>query len=196
MSAPLSNHPLPRSNRHSRTNTQARDRRRRPGVPDDASPGVTKLQAQAGGSASSPHRILLVDDDPGIRDSLRSVLESEGYQVLTAADGFEAQRIASRDAPDLVLLDLKMPGLSGWDTYERLTTNNPLIPVVVITARPGQFFTAAAAGVGALLEKPLDIDHMLELVRDLLDESAQQRLARITGRQTSFAYVPSQPPAT
>jgi DNA-binding response OmpR family regulator len=155
-----------------------------------------RLPTPAVSSPANPPRrhILLVDDDYGVRDALRSVLESEGYRVSCAADGFEAQKIAAREWPELVLLDLKLPGLSGWDTFERLTTSHPLTPIIVITARPGQLFTAAAAGVGALLEKPVDIGHLLELVRDLLNEPEENRLTRLTGLETRLAYVPASHP--
>jgi len=135
--------------------------------------------------------ILLVDDDAGVRGSLRAVLVSEGYEVVSAKDGQEALDMVSASEVDLVLLDLNMPVKNGWDTFERLTTQHPLTPVIIITARPNQLFTALCAGVGALLEKPLDMTRLLETVNDLLAESAESRLARITGRNVKFNYQPS-----
>jgi DNA-binding response OmpR family regulator len=135
--------------------------------------------------------ILLVDDDPSVREMVGRVLVDEGYLVLSAANGPEALRIAATADIDLVLLDLNMPGQGGWDTFERLTAGNPLLAVIVITARSQQLFTAVNAGVGALLEKPLNFTKLLETMRDLLAESAEVRLARLAGRQADFHYLPS-----
>lgn len=137
--------------------------------------------------------ILLVDDEYSVREMLGRVLVSENYSVLPAENGEEALRLAAGAHVDLVLLDLNMPVRGGWDTFERLTTNNPLLPVIIVTARPNQLFTAAAAGAGALLEKPLDFPHLLQTIRDLLAEPAEARLARMTGHAAAFHYQPAQP---
>jgi two-component system response regulator MprA len=136
-------------------------------------------------------RILLADDDSGVRASLAAALRIEGYAVLPAKDGQEALDMVSASEVDLVLLDLNMPVKNGWDTFERLTAENPLTPIIIITARPNQLFTALSAGVGALLEKPLDIPTLLKTVNALLAESAEVRLARMTGRRSDFFYRPS-----
>jgi DNA-binding response OmpR family regulator len=84
-----------------------------------------------------------------------------------------------------------MPMRNGWDTFERLTTQNPLLPVIIITARPNQLFTALSAGVGALFEKPLDFPELLEAIRALLSEPPGARIARVAGRTTQFQYSPA-----
>jgi DNA-binding response OmpR family regulator len=89
------------------------------------------------------------------------------------------------------LLDLKLPDKSGWDVFGRLLELRPLLPVVVITARPNQLFTALAAGVGALLEKPLHIPRLLQTVSHLLTESIETRLARVSGKLADFHYSPA-----
>src|SRR5262245_61549891 len=137
-------------------------------------------------------RLLLVDDDPAIRQMLRRVLTEEGYEVVPATDGQEALNVAVSTAVDLVLLDLNLPVKNGWETLERMTTENPLLPVIVITARPNQLFHALASGVGALMEKPLDFPKLLETIRTLLDEPKEKRLARTAGRFAEFRYVPGQ----
>jgi DNA-binding response OmpR family regulator len=129
-----------------------------------------------------------VDDDPSIRLMLGRVLVAEGYSILEAANGVEALNLAAATHIDLVLLDLNMPMKNGWDTFERLTTNNPLLAVIIITARPNQLFTAASAGVGALMEKPLDIPKLLQTVRTLLLEQPQVRMARMVGQPVEFHY--------
>ncbi len=136
-------------------------------------------------------QILVVDDDEGVRRTLAQVLKDEGYGVHSAADGAEALEVAKRSALDLVLLDLKLPDKSGWDIFGGLVQMRPLLPVVIITARPNQFFTALAAGVGALLEKPFHIPKLVQTVSHLLRESAEARLARVSGKLAGFHYLPA-----
>lgn len=137
----------------------------------------------------APERILLVDDDTSVRDSLAAVLMEEGFQVVPAVDGRQAVEVIEQSSVDLVLLDLNMPRLNGWDTFEHLVGTHPLVPIVIITARPNQLFLAASAGVGALLEKPLDIPFLLHTIRRLLDEPTETRLRRLAGRETEFIYA-------
>jgi DNA-binding response OmpR family regulator len=136
-------------------------------------------------------KILVVDDDPPVRQMLARVLVNEGYSVWAAANGAGALEIATAAKIDLVLLDLKLPGENGWDIFERLTSGKPLLSVIIVTARSDQFFTAASAGVGALLEKPLDFPTLLRTVSDLLAEPPEIRLARMAGKATQFHYLPS-----
>src|SRR6266404_3457567 len=96
-------------------------------------------------------RILVVDDDLSVRQMLTRVLAGEGYLVSSAADGEEAVELAATEPIDLVLLDLNLPGKSGWDTLEQLTAQDPLLPAIIVTARSNQLFTAIGAGAGALL---------------------------------------------
>lgn len=132
--------------------------------------------------------ILVVDDDPSVRELLARVLSAEGYGVLSAGSGHEARNVASCLRIDLVLLDLNLPDQSGWDTFEALTTGNPTLPIVIITARANQLFTARGAGVGALMEKPLDFPVLLKTIRELLAEPIGTRLARAAGHSTGFNY--------
>jgi CheY-like chemotaxis protein len=143
------------------------------------------------GSRRPGKRILLVDDDPTVRDSLNEVLVAEGYVVTPAENGQQALDLAKKLPVDLVLLDLNMPIMNGWDTFERLTAEHPLLPIVIITARPNQLFTALSAGAGALLEKPMDIPTLLQTMEQLLAEPAEQRLARLVGKKTEFHYQPA-----
>ena len=141
---------------------------------------------------ANPHEgkiILLVDDDPSVRVTLARVLTREGYVVLSASNGAEAVGIADSNPIDLVLLDLNMPVQGGWDTFQKLTSKDPLLSVIVITARPNQLFTALGAGVGALLEKPFDYQKLLDTVSAALSEPPQVRMARLAGHQADFHYV-------
>jgi len=133
-------------------------------------------------------RILLVDDDPTVRDSLNDVLLAEGYLIIPAQDGQQALDLANKSPVDLVLLDLNMPVKNGWDTFERLTAEHPLIPIIIATARPNQLSTAVGAGAGALLEKPMDIRTLLRTMEKLLAETSEQRLARLAGKETEFHF--------
>lgn len=136
-------------------------------------------------------RILLVDDDAGVRVSLQDMLVAEGYLVISADDGQQALELIASSSVDLVLLDLNMPRKNGWDTFERLSAEHPLVPVILITARPNQLFTAVGAGVGALLEKPLDIPHLLTTIGRLLTEPSEVQLRRLAGQEAPFDYQPS-----
>ena len=90
---------------------------------------------------------------------------------------------------DSALLDLNMPVKGGWEAFERLTTIHPLLPVIVITARPDQYPLAVAAGVGALMEKPLDLPLLLQAIEDLLFEPVEKRLSRLTGKRPITRYL-------
>ncbi|MBI4623185.1 MAG: response regulator [Verrucomicrobia bacterium] len=128
-------------------------------------------------------RVLLVDDDPSVATAVGGVLLSEDYDVFYAQNGEEAiKNFRTNGAIDIVLLDLCMPVKSGWDTFEGLTAIDPLLPIIVITARSDQYQLSEAAGVGALMEKPLNIPRLLDIMRKLLAEGPTDRLARIAGK--------------
>ena len=112
--------------------------------------------------------ILLADDDPAIRQMLGQVLALEQYNVVFAATGRETAAKFISCVPDLVLLDLNMPDRDGWDAFHLMNSTHPLIPVVVITARPHQQERATALGAASLMEKPLDIPLLLRTVQGLL----------------------------
>jgi len=135
-------------------------------------------------------KILLLDDDAAIREMLGRVLTQEGYLVIPAETGQQALELSAATELDLALLDLNLPGQSGWDVFERLTAQEPLLPIVIITARANQLFVALGAGAGALMEKPLDPPRLLQIIRDLLDEPAEVRLARLAGKRAEFHYLP------
>jgi len=134
-------------------------------------------------------KILLADDDEEVLAALNGVLESEGYEVILAKDGRKALEHFHAGHIDIALLDLNMPVKGGWETFERLTTIHPLLPVIVITARPDQYPLAVAAGVGALMEKPLDLLLLLQAIEDLLREPVESRLSRITGKRPITRFL-------
>jgi DNA-binding response OmpR family regulator len=135
-------------------------------------------------------KLLLVDDDLSVRQMLTRLLISEGYTVFPAENGEKAFILAKANEIDLVLLDLQLPQHSGWDIFEKLSSEYPLLPVIIITARPNQLFLALGAGVSALFEKPLDFPKLLETIKTLLAETAETRLSRLAGQATEFHYLP------
>ncbi len=110
------------------------------------------------------HTVLVVDDDPDIRDSLRDVLEDEGYCVQTASDGVEAMASMEAGAPCFVILDLMMPVMDGWQVALHMHEDARLarIPVCVVTATPEW----APADSECVLAKPIDVHRLLALVHD------------------------------
>ena len=120
----------------------------------------------------SKSRILVIDDEAGIRDSLRMMLEYDGYEVVTAATGQEGITAAERDVPDLVLLDVKMPGMDGMEVLDRLRLLNDALPVVVVSGH-GTITTAIEAikkGAFDFIEKPFATDRVLVSLRNALDQ--------------------------
>jgi DNA-binding NtrC family response regulator len=134
-------------------------------------------------------RVLIIDDDASVRESIRKVLKRAGYEVTTAADGEEAVTRFVPEQIDLVLLDLNLPFRSGWDVFERLTAQHPAMPLIIITGMPDQYQTALAAGVGALMEKPIDAPALLRTMEELLAEPAEARLRRMCGYQQDTRHL-------
>lgn len=134
--------------------------------------------------------VLIIDDDAAVRESMRKVLGAAGYEVSTAADGEEALVGVALDEFDVVLLDLNLPVRSGWDIFERMTTRHPCLPIIVITGMPDQYRTAVAAGVGALMEKPIEADVLLHTIEELLAEPEETRLRRLCGYGAIARFLP------
>ena len=113
-------------------------------------------------------RILVIDDEPAIRDTMRMILEYDGHECSLAGSGPEGLTMAERESPDLVFLDIKMPGLDGLEVLSRLRGTNETLPVVIVSAH-GTAATALEAGrLGAFrfIEKPLSKDYVLDAVRE------------------------------
>jgi two-component system nitrogen regulation response regulator NtrX len=122
-------------------------------------------------------RILVVDDESAIRDTMRMILEYEGHEVLVAGSGQEGLAVAERESPDLVFLDIKMPGADGLEVLSRLRAANEALPVVMVSAH-GTAATALEAGrLGAFrfIEKPLSKDYVLDAVREGVELGSLRR---------------------
>ncbi len=114
--------------------------------------------------ASVAPGVLVVDDEPAICSAIRIILELEGYRVLTAGDGQAALAQVAAAHPRVVLLDLRMPGLDGWQTYARLQQLAPTLPVVVMSAGERLRQHTAARQAAGVLAKPFDVDGVLDTV--------------------------------
>jgi two-component system nitrogen regulation response regulator NtrX len=131
----------------------------------------------------SARRILVVDDEPGIRQALGQLLEYEGYEVKTATGGAEGITIYDSFRPQLVFLDVKMAGLDGLEVLKRLRQADPNATVVMISGHATIQTAVEATQLGAydILEKPLDTDRVLVLLRNafetrlLTEENARLR---------------------
>ena len=111
--------------------------------------------------------VLVVDDDPDIRQVLELMLRDEGYRVALAADGDEALERVAEERPDLVLLDLWMPGMDGWTLQQRLADQEPDLPVVVMTAGRGPLADAYRHRVAGFLAKPFDMESLFRVVNGI-----------------------------
>ncbi|MDR2747871.1 MAG: response regulator, partial [Treponema sp.] len=115
-------------------------------------------------------RLLVVDDEKNIREGLAASLEMDGYEVVTAVDGDEGLRRFGKGDIDLVITDLRMPGLSGEELLRRICAENPGIPVIVLTGH-GTVENAVEAmrqGAWDFLTKPVNLDHLSQLVKRAL----------------------------
>ena len=107
-------------------------------------------------------KILVVDDQYGIRILLQEVLEREGYHTLLAANGAEALALVANEEPDLVLLDMKIPGMDGIEILANIRKFNPYLKVVMMTAYGELDLVKEATSLNAIghFTKPFDIDEL------------------------------------
>lgn len=132
------------------------------------------VQNQAGSKpAGNAKKILVVDDDYEIIESIRYALEGEGYEVLIARDGNQGLALAEREDPDLMILDMMMPKRSGFLVLEKLRRlRDEPMPVIMITGNEGSRHKAYAEllGVSDYIRKPFAIDRLLKAVETLISK--------------------------
>jgi DNA-binding response OmpR family regulator len=129
---------------------------------------------------AQPPLILVVDDDPNIRELLRQELSGAGYRVAQAADGVEALAQARKKKPDLIVLDVMMPGVSGFDVTSALkaderTADTPILILSIVEDRE----RGLQLGADDYLTKPVDSDRLLSAIADLLNSDADQRERKV-----------------
>src|SRR6056297_2753389 len=136
--------------------------------------------------------ILIVDDEASILKSLSGILSDEGFETLTATNGYEALKILETQSPDLVLLDIWMPGIDGIDTLKEIKQQHPGTPVVMITGH-GTIETAVNAtkmGAYDFIEKPISIDKVIVAINNALNfrrlEEENQYLRKKTIERNSI----------
>jgi DNA-binding response OmpR family regulator len=115
-------------------------------------------------------RVLVIDDDLPIRGMLAAALRQHGFQVLLAGDGAEGQRALTIHHPDIILLDLAMPDVNGWDFLQRLRETGHLgkVPIIVVSAHVRVEPQALLQmGVAAILPKPFNLPELIELIEHL-----------------------------
>jgi DNA-binding response OmpR family regulator len=141
--------------------------------------------------STATHTILLIEDDREIQSTIRSVLESAGYNVITAPNGIEGRKLATSRDPDLVITDMMMPQLGGFPVLEFLKSLPKPPKVIMITANEGGRHKAYAEmlGVDDYLRKPFAMDVMLEAVERALGLSGSpvdptQKLRRAARKKT------------
>jgi CheY-like chemotaxis protein len=123
----------------------------------------------------TPPRILIVEDNVDNYELVRFLLERAGYQVLFAATGLEGIEVARREQPDLILMDLSMPEMDGWDATKRLKADilTSHIPILALTAHtlPGDRKRAIDAGCNGYISKPINVASFDRLVMNLLRQA-------------------------
>ena len=115
-------------------------------------------------------KMLIVDDDSGMRLTLEGIIEDEGYEVVSAADGYQALELAKQTPFALVFMDIRMPGMNGVDTYREIKKVNPGSVVVMMTgfSVEGLVKDALDEGAHAVIYKPFSMDQINDIVQKVL----------------------------
>jgi len=121
-----------------------------------------------------PQRILIVDDEPAVREALQRSLAFEGYGTEVAVDGLDALAKAESYAPDLIVLDIQMPRMDGLTAARRIRSTGTTTPILMLTARDtvGDRVTGLDAGADDYLVKPFELDELFARIRALLRRSS------------------------
>lgn len=152
-------------------------------------PKPTKTLIPISSPVTGQKKIMVVDDDPHIRWSLQKVLRAEGYEVVLAADGQEGVEKFRAEHIDLLLLDVSLPDIGGWDVFGTVSSLNPLVPIIIITARDEQRDLAVLSGVAALIGKPFDVPKLILIIGEMLVESPEMHLKRLVGLHGDLRQV-------
>ena len=134
--------------------------------------------------------VLVVDDDVAVRDSLCNVLEQAGYTVVVAADGRDGLAELKHQQMDVLLLDLNLPKLNGFELLDVAVEKCPLAGVIILTGMLAHCEPGALAGADALFEKPPDVAKLLQTIAQLVAQPAEERLKRRLGNSPGALPTP------
>jgi DNA-binding response OmpR family regulator len=141
-------------------------------------------------------KILIVDDDETMVNLLATILEIEGFTAWKALDGQSALDLMSRELPDLVLLDIMMPGIDGFEVLARLRSDprTEELPVIMLTARSDDrdIFEGWKKGADEYVTKPFDPRKLMEVIRGVLRSSHEERLERRARKVESLLEILAQ----
>jgi two-component system cell cycle response regulator DivK len=123
----------------------------------------------------SEGHILYIEDNPGNRLLVRRILEAEGYTVKEALDGMEGLKMAEKERPILILLDINLPEIDGYDLAKRMRDmpNLENVPILAVTANvmQGDRERTLAAGCDGYIQKPIDVDRLPKQVKEALERT-------------------------
>lgn len=122
-----------------------------------------------------PKRILVIEDDQPILELVVDILRDEGHDVVGASDGREGLDVISGTPPDLIVLDMRMPFLNGWDVANALNERGVHIPILVMTAATDAREWASEVGAAGYLSKPFDVDELVRSVDEILAAGREDR---------------------
>ena len=137
----------------------------------------TKINSPNGSERKT--RILIVEDEPAMVQGLRDNFEYEGYEVISAADGVDGLNRAMADQPDLVVLDVMMPKMSGLDVCKQLKARKPSLPIIMLTARGQEIDKVVGLELGAddYVTKPFSIRELMARVKAVLRRASPQAVS-------------------
>ena len=123
-------------------------------------------------------RILIIDDEPHVLETLRLAFEGQGHEAILEGESSQAVATARDERPDLIILDLMMPGMDGYQLFHHLSDEENLLgtPIVIITARHGKIYELISLKIGAKLHitKPFNPLEVVEKMENLLEDSYRQ----------------------
>lgn len=135
----------------------------------------------------SRKKILIADDEESVRYSFKKLFRDPAYEIIEAVNGLDALSVIKKEKPDLVLMDIEMPGMSGLDAIQRVKTMNPQLPVIIITAFGTTERVIGAMKYGAFdyLEKPFDVDRLKAVITEALE------MQRMTEEEETLEITPT-----
>ncbi len=142
---------------------------------------MTQPRARADATPALARTVLIVEDDPSIALGLRINLEAEGYRVLSADDGEKGLLAARTEAPDLIILDVMLPGMNGFEVLRTLRQEGHSMPIIVLSARTGEMDKVTGLELGAedYVAKPFSLAELLARVRAALRRGRPPPASRV-----------------